>query len=199
MARAVPARQREFALGRACARIALQNLGYGPGEIPVRENRAPQWPQRIVGSITHTTDLAVAVVCSDDLLTAIGIDAERVGAVGEHLWPRLLTEGERRWVHELEPDKRRLAATLIFCAKESYYKCCSGFAGPAVGFQDAEIAVPSFAGESGEYRLRVLKGEAYYGWTQPLVGRYTVMHQTVIASLWISPEAPVRQPGREIT
>jgi 4'-phosphopantetheinyl transferase EntD len=50
--RAVEKRRRDFALGRACARRALAVLDdRPPTAILVGEERAPVWPEGIVGSI----------------------------------------------------------------------------------------------------------------------------------------------------
>ena len=42
--RAAPARRREFAAGRACARHALAALGVGAVAVPQAKDRAPLWP-----------------------------------------------------------------------------------------------------------------------------------------------------------
>ena len=49
IARATPARQREFALGRCCAREALALLGGPRVAIPVGRFRDPVWPFGYVG------------------------------------------------------------------------------------------------------------------------------------------------------
>ncbi|HEX2760306.1 MAG TPA: hypothetical protein VHM27_07320, partial [Rhizomicrobium sp.] len=79
--KAAPKRRREFALGRACARAALEKLGHGGAVIGRGSNGAPLWPQGITGSITHTRDYAAAVVGEARHFSGIGVDAERVGGV----------------------------------------------------------------------------------------------------------------------
>src|SRR3979409_1002599 len=47
-------RQREFLAGRWCAEEALQCLGAGSTHVAMAKDRAPIWPDGVVGSITHT-------------------------------------------------------------------------------------------------------------------------------------------------
>lgn len=58
---AVEARRREFGTVRRCAREALAVLGYPPAPLLPGQERAPQWPAGIVGSMTHCTDYRAAV------------------------------------------------------------------------------------------------------------------------------------------
>ncbi len=52
--KAVPKRIHEFAGGRACARAALSQIGYGGVAVLRGADRAPIWPAGATGSITHT-------------------------------------------------------------------------------------------------------------------------------------------------
>jgi 4'-phosphopantetheinyl transferase EntD len=122
VAKAAAKRRREFALGRCCARKALAALGHDNAVIGRRDNGAPLWPDRVVGSITHTSGYAAALVADASLFSGMGLDAERVGGVTPNLWPRLFDAAERDYLESLDEADRRLAATLFFCAKEACYK-----------------------------------------------------------------------------
>src|SRR5215831_15185692 len=74
IARAVPRRQLEFALGRWCARTALARLGKSNCPLPMEANRSPRWPEGFVGSITHCDGLVAAVVAPADRIEGIGLD-----------------------------------------------------------------------------------------------------------------------------
>lgn len=113
-------RRRDFALGRACARAALAELGHGGAVIAKADDGAPSWPAGTVGSITHTRGYAAAVVGNVRDFAGLGIDAEQVGEVTQELWPRLFTSVE---LDRLKAHPHPLtAATLVFSAKESSYK-----------------------------------------------------------------------------
>jgi len=122
VAKAAPKRRREFALGRCCARKALAALGHDNAVIGRRDNGAPLWPDRVVGSITHTSGYAAALVADARRFSGIGVDAERVGGVTPNLWPRLFDAAERDYLESLDEAGRKLTATLFFCAKEACYK-----------------------------------------------------------------------------
>ena len=57
-------------VGRACARAALSALGHGDAVIGRHANCAPLWPDSVVGSITHTSGYAAALVADATLIGA---------------------------------------------------------------------------------------------------------------------------------
>jgi 4'-phosphopantetheinyl transferase EntD len=122
VAQAAPKRRREFALGRSCAHAALSALGHDKAVIGRRENGAPHWPDGIVGSITHTSGYAAALVAEAGRFSGVGLDAERVGGVTANLWPRLFDASECDYLEKRDEGDRKLAATLFFSAKEACYK-----------------------------------------------------------------------------
>jgi len=69
----------------------------------------------------------------------IGIDAEAVGAVGRDVWEVVFVPREIRLLETLPPERQRLAATIVFSAKESFYKCRSTT--QRLDFTDVEIHV----------------------------------------------------------
>jgi 4'-phosphopantetheinyl transferase EntD len=122
VAQAAPKRRRDFALGRACAHQALSRLGHDDLVIGRGEDGAPLWPGGVVGSITHTSGYAAALVGDARDFSGIGLDAERVGGVTQNIWPRLFGTAEQDYLEKLHDEDRKLAATLLFCAKEACYK-----------------------------------------------------------------------------
>jgi 4'-phosphopantetheinyl transferase EntD len=140
VARAVANRVRQFAAGRHCARAAMAELGLAPAAVPVGERRAPRWPVGLRGSISHTDGYAVAVVRrvggGEGDRWSVGIDAEQVGRVTEHLHPRLFTPAEQQWLAALAPLERAWAAAAVFGAKEAFYKAQFPLTAAWVGFHD---------------------------------------------------------------
>lgn len=119
---AVPARLAEYAAGRAAARAAMAALGLPPQAVPMAADRAPVWPEGMVGSITHTGAIALCAIAHRADLAAIGIDIEPAEAVDPGLWPILCRDEELQVLDALPPDLRLAAATRYFCAKEATYK-----------------------------------------------------------------------------
>lgn len=76
VSRAVAGRRAEFAAGRQAARQALKALGYAPVAIPMAEDRAPVWPQGIVGSLSHCPAACIAVVAEAARIASLGVDIE---------------------------------------------------------------------------------------------------------------------------
>lgn len=77
IANSVEERRREFMTVRHCARSALSDLGAPAVASPPGPDRAPQWPDGVVGSMTHCVGYrAAAVGWRSEELTSVGIDAE---------------------------------------------------------------------------------------------------------------------------
>src|SRR5438132_715206 len=76
VATAVGRRRREFAAGRACARLALGRLGFPEAPLLSGPDRAPVWPEAAVGSITHCPGYCAAAVARRGAVRSLGIDAE---------------------------------------------------------------------------------------------------------------------------
>ena len=114
VARAAPKRQRDFVLGRACARAALAGLEHGAAAIDRRKRRTALRRHR--RSITHTGGYAAALAAEARLFSGIGVDAERVGGVTEDLWPRLFDAAERDHLMGPGEESRAVMATLFFSA-----------------------------------------------------------------------------------
>lgn len=139
IARAIPARQAEFAAGRAAARRALGSMGMLPYAIPMGGDRAPVWPKGLVGSITHHEDRAFAVTARRGTLAGLGIDVEPMEPLPQDLWPEILTGPEVRWLTSQQADLQGALARMIFSAKEASYKALFPHTGEIVGFDAMRI------------------------------------------------------------
>jgi len=117
----------EFAIGRYCARLALGHLGLAPKPILRDENGAPIWPQGILGSISHTRGLTVAIVVAEKLGKGVGVDAEHIrGRFPPDVFAAIGTAREKDLIsRHPEPTRDRLRYA-IFSAKESVFKCLYG-------------------------------------------------------------------------
>ena len=119
--RAVEKRRREFAAGRCLARRALECLGIPAMPILPGSNREPQWPEGVVGAITHCSGYCAAAVALSDSVAAIGIDAELNAALPDGVLRMVAREEEREWIHARTGDTISWDR-LLFSAKESVYK-----------------------------------------------------------------------------
>ena len=139
--RAVDTRVAEFAAGRMCARAAMAVLGLESTPIPAGKDRAPIWPEGVVGSITHTDDYCVAVVGEAKQFAALGIDAESAGRLKPELWHLTLHTEERKVLLGMNGVAAQAQATVLFSAKEAFYKCQYARTRSWVGFEDVIVRI----------------------------------------------------------
>ena len=184
LGKAVLKRAREFAAGRLCARALLAEFGILDFAIEVGEARQPVWPDALVGSITHTAGFCAAVVAEKSRVAAIGVDCELAGSVKPELWPSICTSEEIQWLNSLPQASRMDAATLIFSAKEAFYKCQYPLTGERLTFHDARVEAPSFGAAGGTFTIQPTKRIALAEKAAlPLLGRYLFHQQFVTAGL----------------
>jgi 4'-phosphopantetheinyl transferase EntD len=148
MATAVERRRREFATGRACARAALARLGVPVGPILPGPSRAPQWPDGIVGAITHCAGYWASAVARREDILALGVDAEPNDELPDGVIDLIATETERS---RLAGQRRSPGGDvhwdrLLFSAKESVYKTWFPLTQRWLGFMDADVRVDPDAG-----------------------------------------------------
>jgi len=142
IAAAVGKRRQEFTTARGLARAALARIGIPPAPILPGLRGAPQWPDGVVGSITHCDGYrAAAVARSRDVLT-VGIDAEPDTPVPGDVLSLVALDAERAMVRDLTAahpgpcwDK------LLFSAKEAVYKAWFPLTRAWLDFGEAHITV----------------------------------------------------------
>lgn len=177
---AVAKRRREFAAGRIAARRALSEFGIFGVEIPKRSDGSPQWPTGFIGSISHTREHAVAVVARTSEISAIGIDLELSGAVSLNLLPLLLIPQERSWIDQLPSHEQLDFATVIFSAKEAFYKCQYGLSHEWLDFHDVMIRIvppDKFTAQVISAKRKGPQGE--------FEGRFTRFQSTIVTGIYL--------------
>ena len=177
VAGAVESRQRDFALGRFCARAALARLGIGDAVIGRDARGRPLWPADMVGSITHTKNYAAALVARQDSFLSVGVDAERTGGVSDAMLPLLFDEQERAWLETLDAASRTLSATILFSAKEACFKAWTKASARNLAFRDLHIDM-----REAHFIAEDTSGD----WRQRVMGRFVVRDDLVVTCLCIS-------------
>lgn len=143
----------DFTRGRACARRAMQELGLSEFSLLAGSRREPLWPRGVVGSITHTTGYAAAVVSRTDTLEGVGLDCEHIESVDQEVWPTILCSSELAELGGLSQELRCKRAALAFAAKEAFYKLQYPITGAWVGFEDVRVEVSDWEADSGTLRV----------------------------------------------
>ena len=140
VARATEKRRQEFTAGRACARAALAALDLAAIPILRGYRGAPQWPDGIVGSITHCTGYVAAAVARTQDLVTIGLDAEPNAALPGGVLELISRPAERARLRELAGSQPGIGwDRLLFCAKEAVYKAWFPLTGRRLRFRDARV------------------------------------------------------------
>ncbi len=135
-------RQREFACGRYYAHQVLQNLGCDVSIIGQDKDGCPQWPEGIVGSISHTDDYCIAAAGTAACIGSIGIDLEKSKRLKSRLWPRLFNSCEIARLNDIaDPVEQQRQATIIFSAKEAFYKCNFPLSKKRIVFTGIEVCL----------------------------------------------------------
>jgi 4'-phosphopantetheinyl transferase EntD len=141
IARASDARATEFAAGRHCARTALGLLGLAPTGIPSLPTNAPAWPAAVTGSVSHSAGYCGVVVTWRRQFGAVGFDVERRGSVSPTVLSEIASEHEVAMLARESSHSVADLATVLFCAKESYYKAHHQAYGSELDFLDVVCRV----------------------------------------------------------
>jgi 4'-phosphopantetheinyl transferase EntD len=159
----------------------LAEFGIVDVAIEVADDRQPIWPDSMVGSITHTAGFCAAAVAARNLFAALGLDTEVVGDVGTEIWPRVGVPAETAWIRSLPASQQPAAMTLIFSAKEAFYKCQYPLAGERLDFQDVRIEAAWDAWQ-GHFWVHASRHLAMAERTaMPMRGRY-LFHQGLVSA-----------------
>ncbi|MEC5320471.1 4'-phosphopantetheinyl transferase superfamily protein [Brenneria populi subsp. brevivirga] len=155
LVRSVPKRRAEFLAGRCLAKRVLSKLGYADFVLNSAEDRSPQWPEHVSGSLSHNTN---SVLCAAHIrsreVSCVGVDIETFMSENraQALWPGLVDEEEYHWLNAQDDEFRRLL-TLNFSAKESLFKALYPRIKYYFDFFDARMVALDRAGERFELEL----------------------------------------------
>ncbi|MDT8329026.1 MAG: 4'-phosphopantetheinyl transferase superfamily protein, partial [Roseovarius sp.] len=136
MRRAIPARRREFAAGRRAARAAMQALDVPAAAVLPGPDRAPIWPDGIIGSISHDGGACVAIAARQGKITCLGLDLEPAEALPHDMIETLCTKAERDAIAAHD-----LLGRAVFCAKEAVYKAQYPLSRQMLEFHDLETNI----------------------------------------------------------
>lgn len=135
----VDKRQAEFLAGRYAAQKVLKKLRVESG-IPIGENRSPQWPEGVIGSITHTDHHACVVAAHIKDYLMLGIDCENwiTNTTVYEINDTIISKEESNLLRETRYQYSKLF-TLIFSAKESLFKALYPKVGKYFDFSAASL------------------------------------------------------------
>src|SRR5882757_1538223 len=137
---AVPNGQREFLDGRLCAAQALRCLGAGSTHVGMAADRAPVWPDGVVGSITHSGGFAAAAVAWAADIAGLGIDSEQaIDPAAAHDIAAVCMVDEATLFRAAHGRSFCEFCTFVFSAKEAVFKCLFPLTRKFLEFSDVRI------------------------------------------------------------
>jgi 4'-phosphopantetheinyl transferase EntD len=132
-------RRDQYSTGRYLAHQCMKKLGVTATALTSTARGYPTWPANTVGSISHTSSLAVAAAGSSNAYAGVGIDIESAGRIRQTMARRLLTAGELTRLRGFDP-------TIYFGAKEAVFKLLFPLVHEYIGFTEIELELCLAAG-----------------------------------------------------
>lgn len=187
-ARFVGSRLHHFAVGRACARLALRALTGSEACVGMLPNGSPAWPAGVIGSITHSRALVAAAAAHAGEIEDLGIDVEDATRHSARLERWACTPAELRTLRKLPaPAGSTGWSAIVFSAKEAVYKAVNPSTGIPLRFHDVEL---DFEPDAGTYTVRLVRAiEGPGAWVERLTGRYAMADGHVLSSAVLAPSA----------
>lgn len=178
---AIEKRQKEFAAGRLCAKEGLFKLGIINFPILKDGKGAPIWPEGIGGSISHTKGCNGAVVARISKGESLGLDIEKIDRLEEELWEYLFVEEEREWL-KTKDDESQKYASILFSAKEAFYKAQYQLTHSWLGFHDVMIELTE---TEEKFVIHLLIETGKWKKDSKFEGRYKIFSGYVASGVWI--------------
>ncbi len=116
-------RKNEFLLGRICASKAIEGLGVKAADVGVRSDGSPEWPESIVGSISHCNQCVIAIVAFAADYLSLGVDVEKEQYLDGSIVEYFCNRAELESLHY--NIKRGISPIMLFSAKEAVLKMAS--------------------------------------------------------------------------
>lgn len=143
-----------FAGARACARVAMAELGATVGPIRKARSGAPLWPlPELVGSLSHSGPVCAAAVGRVADVLSIGIDIESRTEIPVEVQERVASVGEYECLKcgLTRSDDLSVVPVIVFSAKEACYKALPRQCQIASGLPD--IGLHEFKADTHEHGL----------------------------------------------
>ena len=133
-------RKLNFIGGRLCAELALELLGLNDAIVLRHEAGFPIWPAGTTGSITHTDQIACAAVALSGSVAGLGIDSENIFTDDELRDVRQICCTQTENSALFNSTNSNLVGTIVFSAKESFYKSVHARVQRYIDFLEVEIS-----------------------------------------------------------
>ncbi len=142
---AITSRRNEFSSARLLAQELLASLGQPRRPLLAKSDRSPDWPENILGSISHSRKwCAVAIAKAEQSVLGLGLDIEDYRGLKPDLFPEILSPEELKELQHLKSHEEKVLRVLsAFSLKEAIYKSLYPFDNTGLGFQDIRLSFQS--------------------------------------------------------
>ncbi|MGQ4511505.1 4'-phosphopantetheinyl transferase superfamily protein [Streptomyces sp. DW26H14] len=199
VARAVDKRRREFTTVRDLARTAMAELGVSPVPLLPDRRGAPQWPDGLVGSMTHCDGYRAAALARAADVHAIGIDAEPNEPLPDGVLEAVTLPAERTRITALAAAHPHVAwDRLVFSLKETIFKAWYPRTRYELDFAEADVTPVPEADSSGTFgfALTVAPDGPDTRWLTATRGRWTTGDGILVTALAVPRTAlPAQRRG----
>lgn len=130
-------RQVQFVGGRLALGEVFPELGLRRAGVLTNEHGAPELPAGVTGSVTHKSDLAIAMLARGG--PGLGIDLEDTDRDRPGVAARVLRPEELAAVEGLAPERQWRDTAIRFSLKEAVYKALHPFLLRYIGFQEVAV------------------------------------------------------------
>jgi len=172
----------EFAQGRACLHGLLEEMGETQ-KVGSADDRSPIWPDGFVGSLSHSDAWIWGCVARETDLVSIGIDTELIASVAtrQDVEDTVATDSEWSLVRQSGLTLEE-TFTLVFSAKESFYKCWHPLVKTYFDFFDVEVVALT----PSTLSLKTLSTHPGFG-SGPSVLKvhYSKHHSSIFTATWM--------------
>lgn len=138
----VISRQAEYFATRYMVATLMHSLDANNFQLMNDQRRAPIWPAELMGSISHSENLAATVIGkkSRKRTENVGVDIQKMISpeIAEEVAPLVITLEELKVTGELGLTKDE-AVSLVFSAKESIYKALNQYSSTELDFQSVSL------------------------------------------------------------
>ena len=123
------------------------------------------------------------------MFRSIGCDAEIIDRVTTEILPEICVPAELAWIETLPGEQKALASTLIFTAKEAFYKCQFAVTEEWLGFEDVALDPVGWDYERREFTIAPVREVMICRQaSMPLKGRFWFDDRLMIAGTWLTAE-----------
>lgn len=174
-------RRREFVAGRDCAREALEEVGFSKGPILADDFGVPIWPEGSLAVISHSRGYCMAIAGRSSDYRIMGLDLEQTNRLSASAIERVVHPSEQDYV---QGDQKK--ATLMFCAKEAFFKAQFPVWQTHANFHDLALFVEEDKGELTIQHVGRRFPEELRLLAPQIRFRFSYSEEFVVSACWLS-------------